>query len=292
MKEKFIDKDFRKSSLDRISQINAIIGEYQDIGYSLSLRQLYYQLVARGIIPNTPNEYGKLSTLVTDGRRAGLIDWYAIEDRTRGLWELITFKSPSEAIQDAARSYALNLLDGQAVYVECWMEKDAVKNIVTNICDEYQVPCFSCRGFASDSEMYLAAQRYKWKCEQGKDIVILYVGDHDPSGLCMSKDIPRRLEMLSGLSDKIDFQRIALNMGQIEELNPPPNPAKETDKRFKSYIDEYGASSWELDSLPPQYLTELIKVNIEKNLDMDLFNDRKKLEEYQRQTLLDMAASF
>ena len=130
MKQKFIEKEFRQASLKRIEQVNGIIEEYQQQGYSLTLRQLYYQLVSRDIIPNKQNEYSKLSALVTDARRAGLVDWCAIEDRTRYLRKVETFPDISSAIKDTAKKYCIDLWEDQPCYIEVWVEKDALIDIV------------------------------------------------------------------------------------------------------------------------------------------------------------------
>lgn len=292
MKQKFIDKTFHKTSLLRIAQVNAIIEDYQQQGYALTLRQLYYQLVSRDLIPNKQNEYSKLSALVTDARRAGLIDWNAIEDRTRYLRKFETFSGISEAIKSTADRYFIDLWEGQPCYIEVWVEKDALIDIVAKACNRYRVPYFSCRGFMSDSEIYKAGRRMREIYNSGKDIVFLHLGDHDPSGVDMSRDILRRVEMFGNLSNKIDFQRIALNMNQIIELQPPPNPAKETDTRAKGYIEKYGAISWELDALEPRILTSLIQNAIEQHIDVDKFNERIDIEEAETQELYLMAANM
>ena len=292
MKQQFITKSFRAASLKRIDQVNEIIADYQRQGYSLTLRQLYYQLVSRDLIPNKQNEYSKLSALVTDARRSGLIDWDAIEDRTRYLREYSALSGINEAIRQAAYQYSIDLWEGQSCYVEVWVEKDALIDIVEKACNKYRVPFFSCRGFTSDSEIYKAGQRMRQIYVDGKDIILLHLGDHDPSGCEMSKDIQRRVELFGGLSDKIDFQRIALNMDQIEEFNPPPNPAKETDTRASAYIEKYGPISWELDALDPATLTRLIQTTIEKYLDLDLFCERMTREEAEQEKLLELAYSM
>ena len=292
MKQQFITKSFRAASLKRIDQVNEIIADYQRQGYSLTLRQLYYQLVSRDLIPNKQNEYAKLSALVTDARRSGLIDWDAIEDRTRYLREYKALSGINEAIRQAAYQYSIDLWEGQSCYVEVWVEKDALIDIVERACNRYRVPFFSCRGFTSDSEIYKAGQRMRQIYADGKDIILLHLGDHDPSGCEMSKDILRRVELFGGLSDKIDFQRIALNMDQIEEFNPPPNPAKETDTRASAYIEKYGPISWELDALDPATLTRLIQTTIEKYLDLDLFCKRMTREAAEQDKLFELAYSM
>lgn len=292
MKQQFITKSFRAASLKRIGQVNEIIADYQQQGYSLTLRQLYYQLVSRDLIPNDQKEYSKLSALIVDARRSGLIDWDTIEDRTRYLREYRALSGINEAIRQAAYQYSIDLWEGQPCYVEVWAEKDAVIDIIGKACNKYRVPFFSCRGFTSDPEIYKAGQRMRQIHASGKDIVLLYLGDHDPSGCEMLRDIQRRVELFGGLSDKIDFQRIALNMDQIEEFNPPPNPAKKTDTRAKGYIKKYGPISWELDALDPATLTGLIQTTIEKYLDLDLFNERMTREEAEQEKLLELAYSM
>ena len=289
MKQQFIEKAFHKASLERIDQVNTIIAAYEEQGYALTLRQLYYQLVARDMIPNKPSEYAKLSALVTDARRAGLIDWNAIEDRTRYLRGWQAYANPAEAIRDAAKGYCIDLWEGQDCYIEVWVEKDALIDIVGQACSKYRVPYFSCRGFMSDSEVYKAGRRMREIYDSGKDIVFLHLGDHDPSGVDMSRDILRRVELFGDMSNKIDFQRIALNLDQIEEFNPPPNPAKETDTRAKAYIAKFGSTSWELDALEPSILTRLIQGTVEKYIDMDKFNDRIEVEETEARQIYTLA---
>lgn len=289
MKQKFIEKSFHKTSLSRIEQVNAIIDEYQQQGYTLTLRQLYYQLVSRDIIPNKQNEYSKLSSLVTDGRRAGLIDWNAIEDRTRYLRKFETFNNTSDAIRNAANNYCIDLWEDQPCYIEVWVEKDALVDIVAQACNPYRVPYFSCRGFMSDSEVYKAGRRMREIYDNGKQIIFLHLGDHDPSGVDMSRDILKRVEMFGDLYDKIDFHRIALNMDQIDVLKPPPNPAKETDTRAKGYIELYGSTSWELDALEPGIIKALISESIENYLDTTKFLDKYEKEKADSNLLLQIA---
>ena len=105
MKEQFIEHNFRKASHDQIAVINAIIGEYVALGYKLSLRQLYYQLVSRDLIANNQKEYKKLGALVSDARLAGLVDWDVIEDRGRETHEVTTWESPADIISAALHGF-------------------------------------------------------------------------------------------------------------------------------------------------------------------------------------------
>lgn len=252
---------------DTIAKANAIIEEYQAKGFSLTLRQLYYQFVARGLIPNTLRSYKRLGKAVSTGRRQGLIDWDAIEDRTRFLRSYPAWNSPAQIVQSAASQFNVDLWEGQFIRPEAWVEKDALIGVLERACGEYQVPYFSCRGYVSDSEIKEAADRATRRAmREGQMTVILHFGDHDPSGVDMTRDIEKRLKML-GAPASTSVRRLALSMEQVEEYNPPPNPAKQTDTRFREYAEEFGEESWELDALNPEVIAELVKTNVEPLID-------------------------
>lgn len=265
----YVEKNFRSESLSLINQINEVIEEYEAQGYSLTLRQCYYQLVARAIIPNNERSYKNTGNLINDARLAGLIDWHAIEDRTRNLQRLSHWDSPKSIIDSASYQYRKDIWENQEYYVEVWVEKEALANVVGRVANELDVPYFCCRGYVSQSEMWSAAQRFRSKQEDGKDVVLIHLGDHDPSGIDMSRDIEERLVMFGVDTFMFNFRRIALNMEQIEEFAPPPNPAKLTDSRCGAYISRYGDESWELDALEPRVIHDLITNNVTEFWDID-----------------------
>jgi hypothetical protein len=282
---KYQDINIRKSGLDRIKQINTIIADYQEQGYSLTLRQVYYQLVSRGIIENSEKSYKAIGELVNNGRLAGIIDWQAIEDRTRYIRSLSHWNSPREIIETAAQSYHIDLWEKQNFYVEVWIEKDALIGVIEQTAQDYDVSCFSCRGYTSQSEMWAAARRMIQQNEAGRDCIIIHLGDHDPSGIDMTRDIKERMAMFGA---NVRIERIALNMDQIQRYSPPPNPAKITDTRAGAYIKKYGNESWELDALEPVELDRLIRKQIEIYLDRKLYDRAKKKEERERAEIYQM----
>ena len=264
-KKCYVPKNFRDKSLELIDKINEVVEEYSAQDYSLTLRQCYYQLVARGIIENSQNSYKTVGNLINDARLAGLIDWEAIEDRTRNLKSLSHWSNPQSVIQSAAWYYMRDTWLKQDYHVEVWVEKEALDNVVGRVANELDISYFCCRGYVSQSEMWSAAQRFIKYEKMGKSCVIIHLGDHDPSGIDMSRDIKERLKMF-GVHALI-FRRIALNLDQITLYNPPPNPAKTTDSRYTSYIDKYGDESWELDALEPKVLHDLITKNVMEFMD-------------------------
>lgn len=245
---------FQQKSLDLIELVNQVVEEYQAQGYELTLRQAYYQLVARGYIPNNERSYKNIGSLINDGRLAGLIDWHSITDRTRNLRSNGHWDNPADVIASARYLYLLDKWEGQPNYVEVWVEKDALVDIVGQACRPLDTPYFSCRGYTSQSEMWSAAQRFIYQRDR-ENRIIIHLGDHDPSGIDMTRDIQERLWLFGA---DVEVKRVALTMNQIDTYNPPPNPAKLSDSRCGKYIEQYGDESWELDALEPQVITDLI----------------------------------
>lgn len=313
-KEKFRDWNFResikikyidgtgenniweKNQQDLLGQIIEIVEDYLSQNITLTNRQLYYQLVARGIIPNADKIYGRICTFLTDARYAGLIDWEAIEDRGRIPQKHAEWENIKDLIESATYSYRLPRWQDQDCYVELYCEKQAMESILQPISRKYHIYFGVNKGYSSSSTMYDLAKRIKFKIDEGKNVRILYLGDHDPSGLDMIRDIDERIyEFLTARNNGINiseygFQviQLALNMEQIKQYNPPPNPAKITDPRAKWYIKEYGNKSWELDALEPKVLIEIAEAGIRKFCDAEKYlywierenKEKKALEEF------------
>lgn len=282
----YINRKFSVASLEMIERTNKIVEAYTAQGYSLSLRQIYYQHVSRDWLPNRQSEYQKLGSVLNDARLAGLVDWNAIEDRGRNLKEQSKWDSPSDIVGACAAQFRFDKWDNQPNRVEVWIEKDALAGVFERICNELQVPFISTRGYMSVSEMWVAAQRHRNFQRQGQQVIVLNFQDHDPSGLDMTRDIEDRLSLFGS---NADVKRLALNMKQVEEYNPPPNPAKSTDSRFEGYVDKFGDESWELDALEPSILSSLVREEVEALRDEDLWNERNKEEKEARRTLSNIA---
>ena len=264
-KIKYKDHRFSIASQTMISQANTIIDEYTASGFSLTLRQLYYQFVSRDLIENTPQAYKRLGSVIVDARLAGLIDWYAIEDRTRSLRGNSHWKDPGEIIFSCYHSFKMDKWKGQDFKVEVWIEKEALIGVISNICRKLDVNFFACKGYVSLSEMWSAANRLR---DPNQTPIIVHLGDHDPSGIDMTRDINDRCDLFDG---GVTIERIALNMDQIEEYSPPPNFAKVSDARFQDYQKKYGTSSWELDALEPKVLEQLIEEKVLWYRDKDIY---------------------
>jgi len=271
MKQAFRHDKITSKRADQIRLINSILEKYDSQGYILTLRQLYYQLVARDIIANEDKEYTKVMKTLTMGRMNGLIDWDMIEDRTRRPYLDYFASGVLGAWQDTIERYRLDRQDGQEYNIEIWTEKDAVSNILLRVSRYYHLRLSINRGYTSCSAMYIAAARIRrQKTLRDRNTKILYVGDHDPSGLDMIRDIVARFFEFE-IAYAVEIIPVVLTMAQIEEYNPPPNPAKITDPRASRYISEHGDESWELDALEPEALHCIIEEAVKEHLDQDLF---------------------
>jgi len=279
----YVEKSFRPDTMKIIDSANAICTEYANQGFTLTLRQLYYQFVARGLIRNRDTEYKRLGSIVNDARLAGLIDWTHLEDRTRNLRSLAHWDSPADIMAAVEHSYRTDRWEDQDYRLEVWIEKDALVGVIEGVCEANDVPYFSCRGYTSQSEVWGAAQRLLRYIGQGQTPIILHLGDHDPSGLDMTRDVGDRLALFVG--ENVEIQRLALNWDQVTQYNPPPNPAKTTDARFVGYVRDWGEESWELDALDPPIISALIQEAIDNFKDEFRWSTSERLDESNRALL-------
>lgn len=268
MLEAFIDWRPIGRSEFLLNKARNITADLKARGYNLTLRQLYYQLVSQDVIPNNQLSYDRLGVLIDNARKAGRFDWNFIDDRTRTLRGVGTQAGPEEVL--AGLDYlTLDAWAVQARRVEVWVEKDALVDVIGKAARKMRIDYFSCRGYTSSSAMYRAAKRHaEYEQESGQAPLVLHLGDHDPSGLDMTRDIEERLHLFGAASE---VRRIALTMDQIGQYAPPPNPAKLTDSRAKDYIEQYGDQSWELDALDPEVLEALIEEHVEAEIDPEVW---------------------
>jgi len=272
----YVEKNFSLSTISLIEKANEIVEDYKSQGLTLTLRQIFYRFVATGNLPNQQREYNRLGRVINDARLSGLLDWDAIEDRGRNLIGRPHWLDPSQIINSCASSYAKDKWVGQEFHVEVWVEKQALESVIDRAAKPLDVAVLACKGYMSQSEMWRAARRFR---AMPKQSIVIHLGDHDPSGIDMTRDIQDRLRMFGA---NTEVRRIALNMSQVEEYDPPPNPAKLTDTRAKDYIMEHGDSSWELDALEPVIMAELIRDAIAKYMDVDMFQAEVDLQELER----------
>lgn len=302
-----------------IRQAQAILEEYVAQGFDLTLRQLYYQFVGRNVFPaswidpvynarhnlalntkNTEKNYKKLGTIIAKAREGGFIDWDHIKDRGRRVSKYPHADSDVSFAETALRGrFFLDMWQDQPKRIEIWCEKDALSQVIERAADPYDVPTFATKGYMSASAAWEAGhKRFLKYAQQDQEIVIIHLADHDPSGINMTEDVWNRISEYSRPTQdqptptRLTVERLAMTMEQIEEHNPPPDPAKQTDPRFQSYQARFGDESWELDALDPPLITAMIDERIREHLDHDLYNARREEEAEMQQRLTLVAENY
>jgi DNA topoisomerase VI subunit A len=292
MKQQYRTFNFHDKTLRLIFLIDKLVNDYVAQGYMLSVRQIYYQLVSRDIVPNTERSYKNVASVINDGRLAGYIDWDAIEDRGRDIEKRPNWENGASIVQSAANSFHMDYWDTQNQRVFIIVEKAALQGVLGGVCRRYDVPLLAARGYPSVSVVRELVREYLQPAiDAGQRVTIYHMGDHDPSGIDMTRDLQERCELFIERGS-FNLQRIALTMSQVEEYEPPPNPAKVTDSRFEDYAAKYGDESWELDALEPSVLEQLAVDHIEQHIDEDKLNERKAEIEVIRVKLQETATKF
>lgn len=291
MKEAYRTFNFGQPTVDLIVYMNSIVSEYMEQGYVLTVRQLYYQLVARDKIPNTLQSYKRIASIINDARLAGLMDWDAIEDRTREFSRRSRWTSGRSILEAVAAQFHMDMWAGQPCRPFVIIEKEALVGVLEPTCNKFDTPILAARGYPSASVLREFVRADVLPNMKRQEIVILHLGDHDPSGIDMTRDLQERIGLF-GYGRDITLKRIALSIDQVEEHEAPPNPAKATDSRFADYRAKYGDESWELDALPPNYLAELVEGELEKLIVQDEWEERQQEIDAIKERMIVVAADF
>jgi hypothetical protein len=222
-------------------------------------RGIGYKLFTAGLTASmSVNEMQKVYRLLLIARERGLIPWEWIVDETRELERVSTWSNTAEYARVVARSYRRDFWDQQPVRVEVWSEKGTIRGVLKPVLDDYAVGFRVMHGFSSGTAVKDVAVD-----GDGRDLVVLYVGDFDPSGLFMSEvDLPRRLAEYGG--DHVRFRRVALLPDQTAGLPFFPAADKKKDPRHKWFADRHGTRCWELDAMDPNDLRDCVEREIKE----------------------------
>ena len=286
-KIRYVDSTMQHTTRELLDKMIPIIESYEDKGYRLTVSQLYYQLVARIVIANALSSYQRVSKVTTLGRMQGFIDWDTIVDRVRVPMMPNEFDSMGSFVMAVKNSYRSYRWQEQDHYVEVMVEKEALAGILEPITRQYHVSLLVNKGYASASAMHEVAMRLEvQEGEEDKSCHILYLGDHDPSGIDMVRDIQDRL---ATFGRHPEIERVALTYDQIKQYSLPPNPAKKSDPRAKRYYEQYGNKSWELDALDPEVLSNVLETAIQGHMDLGRYNETIRREDRERKALSRLA---
>ena len=282
-----------QDSLAYVARVNDVLDELRDY-WPLTLRQVYYQLVAAGFIPNESRQYTKLSRMLAKARLDGRVPWDAIEDRARatlasGGWD-DQDSFVREELDRFLAGYRRDLLRSQPVALELWVEKDALSRICHRVAFEYCVAVIVARGFSSVSYVHECRKRVLANGE--RPTRILYFGDLDPSGWAMLPSMLETLQVEMQLGEHVEGIRCALTAEQVDEYDLPhsPDALKPKDTRAEKYVEQFGLMAVELDALPPATLEQLVREAIEDNLDVFRLEKEWEREKQERAALSTLRA--
>jgi len=269
---------------DTVNAVNGVIRQYD---MALTLRQIYYRLVAAGLIPNRRSAYNGLSAQLVKAREAREVDDRRIVDRSRSI-EDRAFDSPLDFLEAAVwtcenRNFR-RTWSTQETYCEAWVEKDALSQVIAGAVEDLNTIVAPSRGYSSFSYINDAVRRFQKNRGEAEKVVILHLGDHDPSGLDMTRDLQDRFNAYSaGFLFDVQVKRVALTFDQVQARNLIPNPTKIQDPRAAGYIARYGNECWELDAIEPRELVDLVAEAVKGEVtDWQAWDDMKDQDEEER----------
>ena len=265
-----------------VAGIRAAIVDILSADHPQTVRQVFYALSVRGLIGKTQTEY-KLTVvrLLVEMREAGTIPFEWIADNTRWMRKPTSFTSLDRALKASSDFYRRDLWASMPVYVEVWVEKDALAGVLMEETEIFDVPLMVARGYSSVSFLYSAAQAIKAK---NKPTFIYHFTDLDPSGVDAARDIETKLRRYAPGAE-INFERPAVTREQVNLWNLPTRPTNMDDRRAKKFT----GTSVELDAIPAAKLRELVRGCIEKHVDQRQFEILRIAEKSEREILVNMA---
>ena len=241
----------------------------------VTLRQLFYRLVATEILPNTKVAYSTLSKVTAEARRQR--NFPALIDRTRAVHRYTSFDSPDEATEWLCQIYRRERTDGQLVSIYLGVEKAGIVEQLKSWFGDYGIPILALGGYSSQTyidEVIADVER------QERPAVLIYAGDFDPSGEDIDRDFLARTDVFR------EVVRVALNADQVGEHNLPEQMGKTTDSRARGFLERHGRLvQVELDALPPDALRDLFQEAIDTHWDTSAFKRALRREKNERAAL-------
>jgi hypothetical protein len=248
-------------------------------------RQVFYQLVVRGVIERTEAQYqGTVIRLMTEMRLDGTLPYEWVTDESRRPRITQTFNNIQDALAHTAKFYRRSALAQSDDYVEIWVEKDALAGAMWDPAWEYDVPLMVSRGMPTITFLHRSAQAIARAAHVGKQAYIYQFGDHDFSGVLIPQTIERRLrEMCEGLDVPAPIvERVPLIEELIDHYDLPTRPTKREGNR---HAKDFAGDSVELDALPPRVLRQMVTEVIERHISVADTEILRAAEDSERELL-------
>jgi len=289
IEREFTDSHELEDIMGRQAKTQRIIDEARDVLSSfhpMTVRQVYYQLVSRQVVENNRSRYQAVSDALVDARLEKIIPWDWIEDRLRRPRIYGGYDNLAQFARFAQYEYQRDAWKTQPRNVEIWLEKDALSGVFIDVIGAYRVTLNVGRGYDGWSSIHNASERFK---ECGKETIILYFGDFDPSGEDMVRSLRDRLAELGSTPEVI---KVALGKEDVTRYNLPPNLTKSTDARQTAFVAKHGDISVELDALQAPILQQMIRDAVEQYMDLEELKRVKQLEVEERHKIVHALVSL
>jgi hypothetical protein len=224
-----------------------------------TVRQVFYQLVARSLIEKTEHEYqSTVIRLLRDMRFDEEVDWDWIIDDSRRIRNTRTFDTVTDAINQTAEYYRRSALEACPDYIQIWCEKEALAGIIWDAASDYDVPVIPSKGMPSLTLVYNCFREIERASEAGKDCYLYQFGDHDPTGVLIPQSLEQRMaEFCERYNCPLPtIERVALTEQQILDYSLPTRPTKVRSEsgRPNPHLAGFEGDSVELDALPSSEL--------------------------------------
>jgi len=255
----------------------------------ITVRQLFHILEGKAVVKKTEKSFDLVERTIDEMRYTGVLDWDAIIDPGRATEKHIEFADIRTGLRAFASEYRTDWWSEQSHGVEVWSEKETIAEFLRPVVDERHVRMLVGRGYVSDTAMKDAADRAN---ALGKPTFILYVGDHNPSGMHMMDTMLEKLETFGAKT--FDLVHIALTQKQIERYSLRPSRVKmSADPRAKKYVAKHGRECWEVDALDPTVLTRSVEEAIAAYVDHpEAFRRHQEIDRQSAERVTEIAAKL
>jgi len=275
-----------------VAATNKVIAQYD---VRLTIRQIYYRLISPPfqLFANTLSNYKGFDKILTRAREKEEVDWRRIEDRSRTtIGGDGGFDSPEDFMDYVMRrtkgmwqGYSRPAWRDQPNYLEVWVEKDALATLVSTVADGFNVLTYPSRGYSSFTRVMEAIEDRFAQVDESREIFVIHLTDHDPSGLDMTRDVEERIRQYWPDADRLTIERVALTFDQVKKFDLASNPTKSADPRATTYVAQYGDQCWELDALPPDELEKIVDRAIRSYIEDTIWNANVRQIEKEKKEL-------
>lgn len=283
------DKKRRRRTKAQIALLDAQIYLALEDDYPQSIRHVYYQMTNPRLlepVEKSNHGYRHVQERLKKMRLSGVIPYGWIADSTRRGYHVNTYDDAADFIDRVAGLYRADLWSKSDHYVEVWCESRSIAGTIQETCKELAVSLYPAGGFSSLTLLYEAATAIN-EFHRGRPVEIIYIGDYDPAGVLIDKNIESTLRKHLDLDIEMTFHRIAITSAQIAEYDLPTKTRNTNDRRVLELT-----RTVEAEAMPANIMRKLLREKVESFLPARALAVAKFAERNERRSLLKMAGAI